>query len=511
MTVFPALRAALAKRLGPYLPPHPLQAVTGAALSALLVWGLGAAGYVVGTGAYSVWKGTTAWVASMGDAATDVLKSVPRTAESGNGNATAPAGGKNATLAAVTPEAASPEALPGETVPPVDPNKPLKAAERPYPIVRGVKAVREPLSTYELPYGEGSNMGFTDASRQVDYALAQTFLRLGMDLSRLELLQTEPRLYQDTTPPPLTSPDSGKLPHPEPYLFQRLRVHLPGTAPDFITVLDGNLEAWADRAVLEQAKRQGRTLLRVLVAGMPTHEIFLQPAGTVFVPAPQHDDPRLTVVIDDVGENLDALAELLHLDIPITISVLPYTAHAEEAATAAAVAGQEVLLHQPMEPMQSPYVNPGQGALLMNMTPDAMRETMRRNIARVPQAVGVNNHMGSRATKDSAVARLVAEEAASAGLFVLDSLTAPDSVLYREARNAGVTAYKRHFFIDDGSPTRRGILNILREAEQTALRHGRAIVIGHPRPETIAALKEWVHERDSAVSVVPLRYMDSRE
>lgn len=517
---FPALRATLAARLGPYLPPHPLKALSGAALSALLAWCVAGVVYGVGSGVYSLWNSTAALVATVGDAATDVLKAVPRAADQvalGTENATQGVA-SNAASSAVSPESRTvtgnatretPSPLPasaGLAPETASPDAAIPVKELPYPPVRGVPVVRAELSPFELPYVEGAGMTFLDAARQVDYALTQSMLRLGMDFSRLELLQTEPRVYTDTSPIPLTSPDSGKARPSEVYQFQRLRVHLPGTSPDFVTMLDGNLATWAERAVLEQATRQGRTFLRVLVDGTPTHEIFLQPAGAVFAQAPQHGEPRMTIVIDDMGASMAALRTLLHLDIPITVSILPYTAHAAQTAAEAAAAGQEVLLHQPMEPMQAPYVKSGPDALMVSMTPEAQREILRRNIAKLPQAVGMNNHMGSRATKNRQLSRLAADEAAAAGMFVLDSITTPDSIFFEEAQNARVTAYKRNFFIDDGSPTKRGIVDILHQAEQTALRTGHAIVIGHPRPETLAALQQWVSERDPVVTLVPLRY-----
>lgn len=530
---FPAL-TTLGARLGPYLPPHPLRTVSGAALSAVLAWSLAGGVYGVGVGVYNLWTGTSTLVSSLGDVAADALKSVPSAAEQAitNGqNAATAIIGDNATRPADTILAANSARLANGTLPATASLSPPNLVsngvvtdggtvsegesppkiELPYPPVRGVPVVRAKLEPFELPYIEGPNMTFPDAARQVDYALTQTLLRLGMDFSRLEMLHTEPRVYVDTSAVPLSSPDSGKPRRPEPYHFQRVRVHMPGAAPDFVSMLDGNLATWAERAVLEQSRHQGRALLRVLVDGVPTHEIFLQPPGSVFVPAPPHGKPRMTIVIDDMGADMAALRALLSLDIPITVSVLPYTAHAVETAAKAAAAGMEVLLHQPMEPMQAPYVKTGPDALLLAMTPDAQRDILRKNITKLPQAVGLNNHMGSRATKDRALSRLVAEEAASAGMFVLDSVTIPESIFFAEAQNARVTAYKRNFFIDDGSPTKSNILSILRQAEQTARRTGHSIVIGHPRPNTLAALKDWAHERDEVVSLVPLRYQVSAE
>lgn len=501
---FPALRASLARRLGPYLPPHPMRSLSGAALAALLLWTLAGAAYVVGSGLHSLWVNVSNVASSMGEAATNALKSVPRT-QTPPERTVAEAALEASSLADTPPAEPSVNATVKTGRQPLAPMSAESVGVRqPYPQTKGEFFVREPLRTFDLPYAEGQTETLGDSTRQHDYALSQTFLRLGMDFSRLELLQSLPsearkKAKSDDSPPETESP-------PVIYLFQRMRVHLSGSPEDFVTTLKSSLAAWAERSVLEQTRRSGRTLLRLLVDGVLTHEIFLQPGGAVFVPPPRPAEPRLTIVIDDMGANMTALRELLALDLPITFSILPHTAHARETAETAAAAGQEVLLHQPMEAMQSPYISPGPNAILLSMTPEAQREVLRRNMALLPQIVGTNNHMGSRATKDPAVSRLVSEEAAQAGLFVLDSLTSPDSIFQAEARKLGITAYRRDFFIDDGSPPTRTILSILKQAEQTALRSGQAIVIGHPRPETIAALREWLHQRNPDVAVTPLRY-----
>lgn len=485
---FPALRASLARRLGPYLPPHPMRSLSGAALAALLLWMLAGTAVVVGSGLHSLWVSAFQVAASVGEA----LKSVPRTPPP-----------QERTVADAAPADAVPQPPANATSQNGRQPLPPKSAEsvgvrQPFAPVKGESALREPLRMFDLPYAEGQGETLADSARQHDYTLSQTFLRLGMDFSRIELLQSLPREGR-------LKADKADAP-PTPYVFQRMRVHLSGTLEDFVSTLETSLSAWAERSMLEQTRRNGRTMLRLLVDGVPTHEIFIQPGGSVFVPPPSPGEPRLTIVIDDMGANMAALRDLLALDLPITFSILPHTAHARETAEAAAAAGQEVLLHQPMEAMQSPYVSPGPNAILLSMTPDEQREVMRRNIAVLPQAVGANNHMGSRATKDPAVSRLVAEEAAEAGLFVLDSLTIPDSILHAQARSMGLTAYRRDFFIDDGSPSTRAIVNILKQAELSALRSGQAVVIGHPRPETIAALREWLLKRNPGVAITPLRY-----
>ncbi len=354
---------------------------------------------------------------------------------------------------------------------------------------RGI-SVREKTPPEYLPFREGRRASLADAVRQADYAVIQTLARLGMDRSRANpLLSTR---YQ--------------APSDEEYFFQRIRIYAGVTAEEFTRTLREMLDVWAEQTT---ARLDGDGVIRLAVDGHPTHELFLSTVGTVFVPPPTAGRPRLTIVIDDMGNGLESVRELLELDVPITFSIMPRAPHAAATAEAAHAAGQEVLIHQPMEPRQAPYVSAGPDALLTAMEPNEIRRVLRDNIGRVPHAVGMNNHMGSRLTADAAACRLVAREASAAGLFILDSLTHPDSVLQAEAAGIGAEALRRDVFLDDGPAVRAVVLRNLRHAEQLARRQGQAVAIGHPRPETLAALKAWAHDRDVSVSVVPLRYQSA--
>lgn len=455
MTVwFPALRDLLARKLGPHLPPHPLRILAGSVLTALAAWVIIATASLVYSGVSAVWRAA--------DTAVTALLTPP-------------------------PEPTPPsEPAPS---PPVKVPPPPKPEAPPAPRLTDPVTVREPVAPDALPFREARDAPLDDAIRQADFALIQTLARLGLDRSRLSLLSS--RL--------VNPPEDADRPR----RFQRIRLFLNGPAADFAAALQENLEAWAERASLETVSP---TNLRLLVDGKPSHELFLTLPGDVFVPPPAADEPRLTIVIDDLGANVPAAKALLELDLPITFSIIPSTSHAAETARLAARAGQEVLIHQPMEAMQAPFIKAGPGALTLAMTPEAMRRTLERHVAALPEATGLNNHMGSRLTRDAAASRLVAEEADRAGLLILDSLTHPASVLHDTARDYGLTAFRRDVFLDDGSPGVQSVRRMLEQAERTAKAKGRAIAIGHPRPETLAALKEWAHDRDGSVALVPLRY-----
>jgi hypothetical protein len=347
--------------------------------------------------------------------------------------------------------------------------------------------VRQPVTPGNLPYEETLDAPVEAGVKQVDYALVQTVTRLGLGRDRLRLASIENRQTKGQT-----------------FHFQRMEMRLDGAPDRFVQTLKETLAAWSDTANVEQ---RADDLLIVTVDGLPTHEISLllyegAPPPVAVAPG----GARLAIVIDDIGESMSAARELAALDYPVTFSVWPRSTHAREAAELAHRAGREVMIHLPMEPVRYPQVKPGPGAILSGQQPQEMAALVRDAVRRVPHAVGLNNHMGSRATQNGAAMRTVCEALDGTGMFVLDSMTHQNSKLYFEAKRAGLPAYKRNVFLDVIAD-KRNIMFQLDKAARIAQAEGQAIAIGHPLPETVAALKEWERTRDRSVTIVRVRQL----
>ncbi len=214
--------------------------------------------------------------------------------------------------------------------------------------------------------------------------------------------------------------------------------------------------------------------------------------------------PRVAIVIDDLGQSLSQLEQLAGLNIPLSIAVIPGLPATAQTVSEASRRGIEMLLHQPMEPREEGGKNPGEGVLLTSMTAEALRAKVRANLAAVPGAVGVNNHMGSQFTTDAAGLGALMAEIKEHGLFWLDSRTTSGTRGVEVAHAAGVPALERDVFIDaevNVDFIRRQVHKLI----ETARVHGTAVGIGHPHPETIAVLRELRAELlASGVTLVPV-------
>jgi len=197
--------------------------------------------------------------------------------------------------------------------------------------------------------------------------------------------------------------------------------------------------------------------------------------------------PYLAIVIDDMGYQTDLDEELLRLDLGLTFAFLPHGPHTAAQAELARKQGHEVLLHFPMEPDDHRW-DPGPGAASIGMGRARLREVFAENLALVPQAVGINNHMGSRFTRDPGAMRDFLALVRDSHLFFLDSLTSSASVGYSLAQEMGVKATRRQVFLDNDKDEAL-ITKQLRQLLDVADRQGWAVGIGHPYPQTLAALR----------------------
>lgn len=229
------------------------------------------------------------------------------------------------------------------------------------------------------------------------------------------------------------------------------------------------------------------------------------PAGEERVAEPELVRPRLAIVIDDLGRSLESAAEFAALPLPLTFAVFPKLENSLKVADCFADHHRDIILHAPMEPRGYPSINPGPGALLSAMAGEELSSVFIEDLQFLPGIIGVNNHMGSRLTADSQKMIQVMEILKGRNLFFLDSRTIADSVAYKQAVEAGIPALQRDVFLDNVQDVEH-IVEQFRALIEVARVKGSAIGIGHPYPETMAALSFLPEMATQAgVEVVALR------
>ncbi|HEY4708095.1 MAG TPA: divergent polysaccharide deacetylase family protein [Thermodesulfobacteriota bacterium] len=211
--------------------------------------------------------------------------------------------------------------------------------------------------------------------------------------------------------------------------------------------------------------------------------------------------PRLAIVIDDMGQDMRKVRELISIGEPLTIAVMPNMRYSKEVSREASAKGLDVIMHMPMEPKDPDGHNPGD-ALLVAMTPAEIVAKMEEGLKTVPGAIGLNNHMGSKFTEDNDAMRTVLALMKKKEMLFLDSRTSSDTVGRKVARELRVKSAERNVFLDNTRDVRY-IKGQLLEAARIAKKRGKAVAIGHPYPETIKALTEALPGL-GGVEIVPI-------
>ena len=200
--------------------------------------------------------------------------------------------------------------------------------------------------------------------------------------------------------------------------------------------------------------------------------------------------PKIVVVIDDLGLNQKRSNAVVDLPGPLTLSYLPYSDNLHKQTHRAKGQGHELMVHMPMQPL-SKKANPGPNALLADLSESELLERIENNLSAFDGYVGINNHMGSAFTQDAEGLKVLMSELQKRDVLYLDSRTSPASIAENMARLYSVATTNRDVFIDHEN-TPEFIESALRKVEKTARRKGSAIAIGHPHPQTVDALKEWL-------------------
>lgn len=218
---------------------------------------------------------------------------------------------------------------------------------------------------------------------------------------------------------------------------------------------------------------------------------------------------RIAIIIDDFGNNGEGTEEMLKsINRPLTCAVMPFMPNTKEEANLAHEMGHEVIIHIPMEPHRG---NPnwlGPKGITTLLSTEHIKDIITEAIEEVPFAVGVNNHMGSKATEDKRVIRAIVEVLKDKNMYIVDSKTSPNSVIREIAEELGVIVYERDVFLDN----KKDLLNVkkqIKTLELIAEKNKIAIGIGHVGPEggnvTAKAIKDMITEIESmGLEIVPV-------
>lgn len=216
-----------------------------------------------------------------------------------------------------------------------------------------------------------------------------------------------------------------------------------------------------------------------------------KPAATPEPPADLEPTNKVALIMDDMGYSLDVIYDIIGLQEPITVAIIPFSPLGKQTAQLAHQNGMEVLLHLPLESINGSEAGNGiEGIILTDMSEQEIIATVDKDLDQIPFISGVNNHMGSKITPDLSAMDIILRRVKQRGLFFVDSRTTAYSVAYDLARQLDIPTAQRHVFLDnksDESTIRENLIELF----SLARTRGEAVGICHPLPETVEVLKDF--------------------
>jgi|GEM_PF-707616 len=202
---------------------------------------------------------------------------------------------------------------------------------------------------------------------------------------------------------------------------------------------------------------------------------------------------KVAIIIDDIGYSLDLLEEIVKIKEPLTLSILPFLPNSKNCAEIAIANGKEIIIHMPMESNNGGDLE--RGIIKEKMDEDEIKDLVREAIKSLPQAKGMNNHKGSKITKNEHLMEIILNELKNKNLFFIDSKTSDHSVALKVARRIGLPSSERNIFIDSINSKTQIEKNVLK-LFKIAKKKGKGVGIAHPYPATIEVLKELLPQAE---------------
>lgn len=246
----------------------------------------------------------------------------------------------------------------------------------------------------------------------------------------------------------------------------------------------------------QQRKREGegRYELWKIQLGGDELSVLLNLPGEPAEPArPVQAARQVALIVDDMGNSLEAIYELCALNRALTVAVLPYSPLARETARIARDNNLEVILHLPLESLNNEYDNTHTPGLIhTGMSEEDITRQVEESLGQVPFIKGINTHMGSKVTADPNLMNIILNQIKRHDLYFVDSRTTAESVAFHVAQKLGIPSAYRQVFLDSEFEE-ESIKRQLRLLFERARKQGRAVGICHPSPQTLKVLRENLH------------------
>jgi len=195
--------------------------------------------------------------------------------------------------------------------------------------------------------------------------------------------------------------------------------------------------------------------------------------------------PKLAIIIDDVGR-LSQVKALNALHLHLTKSFLPPSPIRPNTPRLAR-SESFYMIHLPMEAMSFSAEEPK--TLRITDSQATVNNRIKEIKKLFPKVRYINNHTGSKFTADEKAMNKLIAALNQNHIYFVDSRTTAQTKAPKVLKNFGQKYIARDVFLDHHME-KDYVKAQIKDAIRIAKTHGSAIAIGHPHPNTIAALRE---------------------
>lgn len=211
----------------------------------------------------------------------------------------------------------------------------------------------------------------------------------------------------------------------------------------------------------------------------------------------------VSLILLGVGQFPDLTQQALEqLPPEITFAISPLSPHSKEWAEKAHLKQHEILVTLGLQPDNYPSNDPGPNTLLTGLDWEKNLRRFIWSLEQVPMAVGVTHDTGDYFTTKEASLRPIIQEVRRSGLFFLDTLLSPDS-LVSEISKEEQSPYAVTYYFCSENPFL--VERNLRNLESLAQQKGHVIAVAVLTPVLLQKLVEWSKDiKEKNISLLPI-------
>ncbi len=200
---------------------------------------------------------------------------------------------------------------------------------------------------------------------------------------------------------------------------------------------------------------------------------------------------KIAIIIDDFGYRNDVVSDgFFALNAHVTYAVIPGHEYSQLMSKKAKRLGYEVIVHMPME-SSVPGFGEEEYVINESMPSAEIERRMKKVLDHLPEAVGMNNHQGSKASASERVMNVMGLVLKEKKKYFLDSRTTVETKGEGTMRSLGVPTNRRHVFLDNDMDEDK-IEEQMNLLANQARENGMAVGIGHVKKNTLNVLKRTI-------------------